>query len=131
MRPVNHKHCSVVSINPEIHDKSSQFTFGLSSYGISFVLNCIILRCGFDINFPFVLRYLKGFEKNLFCKTIKLSDQKKLDIQIYFKDYFSTGLSICHNVPDFEKGKRSYISICLLGFFIYIAKCCYIDPTNN
>lgn len=110
-------------INPEFHDSSMQLTSGISSYGISFILNCVILRCGFNINFPLVLRYLKGYEKNLFCKTIKLSDCKKLETQIYFKDYFATGVSVCHNVPDFGGGTRSYISICLLGFCVYISLC--------
>ena len=123
MRPVSHKHCSIVSINPDIRDKSSQITFGLGSYGASFILNCIFLRCGFDINFPLVLRYLKGFEKNIFYKTLKLSDYKKIEIQIYFKDYFATGISVCHNVPDFDDGMRSYFSISFVGLTVYIAKC--------
>ena len=123
MRPIK-KHDKFYFIMKDglFTNRPLQFTVGIWTFGVSIITNLGIFRsaCGFD--FPFVIRCFGGIEKNLFCKTKKLSNKNKLEIQLYFKDSLNTGLSMCYKAPNLQSGIRSYISISCFGVCLYIAK---------
>ena len=123
MRKIHKKRYNIIDINPDIYDKTVQLICGVSGYGLSLICNFIFIKFGIDINFPVEIHLLKGFSKNLFYKSKKLKNGHKLEIQCYFKDILNTGISICHNVPDNDLDRRSYISISFLGLSLYIADC--------
>ena len=102
--------------------KPLQFTVGVWTFGLSVITNLGIFRSAFGFDFPFAIRCFGGIEKNLFCRTKKLSNKNKLEIQLYFKDSLSTGLSVCYKTPNLQSGIRSYISLSCLGLCLYIAK---------
>ena len=121
MRQINKKHFSIFSINSDVHDKSWRFVCGFCGAGISFICSLILVNFGININFPLEMHIFHGFTKNLYYKSMKWKNGHKLEIQCYFKDNLNTGVSLCHNVPDFDLDMRSYISISILGFTVYIA----------
>mgnify|MGYP000114558391 FL=1 len=126
MRQINRKHYNIITVNPDIHGNHLRLICGISGEGISAICNLILINGGIDIIFPLEIHVFHGFAKNIFYKSKKLRNGHKLEIQCYFKDILNTGISICHKVPDSDLDVRSYISISMLGFTVYIADSYYL-----